>query len=200
MIFKSKTNSIIYFENCLLNPPVFPGTLSSEKYLTELHFEALGNFKSDNELSELVGEVIGTICTNIIIGVAILEVSRLLDSKNEVKKLENLFQLLIEKEKRHIAMALNVGNITDEYSTIRGIKLPSSTLNKQVMANSASRNLRYLISARNDDVRLESEMGIVDSIRAVRINALNQLPPSLLKRKLFEGINEILGCWPEEED
>ena len=179
---------------------MFPGTLSTEKYLTELHFEALGNFKSDNELSELVGEVIGTICTNIIIGVAILEVSRLLDSKNEVKKLENLFQLLIEKEKRHIAMALNVGNITDEYSTIRGIKLPSSTLNKQVMANSASRNLRYLISARNDDVRLESEMGIVDSIRAVRINALNQLPPSLLKRKLFEGINEILGCWPEEED
>ena len=44
MLFQDKPLSVIYVEECLINPPVFPGTQDLTTYLNEVHLLALGGF------------------------------------------------------------------------------------------------------------------------------------------------------------
>jgi hypothetical protein len=177
MIFQDKFPELIYFEECLINPPVFPGTLPTRKYLEEVSIEYLGHFKGINEVSEIVGEVWGEMCTKIVIGVCIAAVLGETGSKREIKKIESAFEKLVAKQ-----------------SQLKG--LAPSPLNFEKVSEGAAKNLNYLIGASQPNTVLQTEMSVSRDIQEVRHNALKQFAPSVLREYLFDGIEAMTGIRP----
>lgn len=177
MLFRDKTPEIIYFEECLINPPVFPGTYPTDRYLNQLSIEYLGRIKDIEEVSEIVGEVWGVMCTKVVIGVCIAAVVTETGTKRDIKKIDAALDRLIAKQ--------------NELQ-----KLGPSPLNLSKVSEGAARNLSYLLGATQPDTVLETEMNVLWEIREVRYNALKQFAPSALREYLFDGIEAMTGIRP----
>jgi len=177
MIFKAKIPELIYFEKCLINPPVFPGTLPTNKYLEEISIEYLGHFKGINEVSEIIGEVWGGMCTQIVIGVCIAAVLSETGTEQEIKKINAAFEKLLSRQ-----------------SELKGIS--PSPLNLEKVSAGAAKNLSYLISASQPNTVLQTEMSVSREIQEIRYDALKQFAPSVLRGHLFDGIEAMTGIRP----
>lgn len=177
MAFLDKSPELIYFEECLINPPVFPGTQPTQKYLVELSLEYLGRLKGIEEVSEIVGEVWGSICTNVVIGVCIAAVVSETGTNREIKKINAALDRLFTKQNEII-------------------NLSPSPLDMTIASQAASKCLRYLVDAAKPKTVLATEMKVLPYIQEVRYNALKQFAPSALREYLFDGIEQLTSIRP----
>jgi hypothetical protein len=177
MIFKEKSSVIIYFEECLINPPTFPGTSPTEKYLDQVTMEFISGYRTLEEVSEIVGEVWGTMCANVVIAGCIASVARETCTKSEAKTIDKLFDKLITKQnqlKQHSPTQLYLNLVSD----------------------GAAKSLRYLIDAGQANTVLQSELSVGKHIQDIRFNALKQFAPSALREYLYDGIESLTGFRP----
>jgi len=168
---------VIYFEECLINPPTFPGTLSAEKYLDQMTMEFVSGYRTLEEISEIVGEVWGTMCANIVIAGCIASVAMESCSKAEAKSIDNAYNKLIAKQsklKQHSPQQLYLN----------------------IASKGAAKSLRYLIDAGQGNTVLQSELSVGRNIQDVRYNALKQYAPSVLREYLYDGIESLTGFRP----
>jgi hypothetical protein len=177
VIFKEKSPVVIYFEECLINPPTFPGTLPAEKYLDQVTMEFISGYRTLEEVSEIVGEVWGTMCANIVIAGCIASIAQETCTKGEAKTIDNLFNKLITKQNR--------------------LKQHSPTqLYLNLVSDGAAKSLRYLIDAGQGNTVLQAELSVGKHIQDIRYNALKQFAPSTLRAHLYDGIESLTGFRP----
>ena len=177
MILKDKSPVVIYFEECLINPPTFPGTLPTEKYLDEITMEFIAGYRTLEEVSEIVGEVWGTMCAHVVIAGCIASVAQETCSKAEAKSIDKSFNKLIERQN----------------------KLKQHSPNKlylNLVSDGAAKSLRYLIDAGQPNTVLQSELSVGKHIQDIRYNALKQYAPSALREYLYDGIESLTGFRP----
>jgi len=177
VIFKEKPPVVIYFEECLINPPTFPGTLPTEKYLDQVTMEFISGYRTLEEVSEIVGEVWGTMCANVVIAGCIASVALESCTKNEAKAIDKVFDRLVMKQNR-----------LKQHSP--------SELYLNLVSQGAAKSLRYLIVAGQGNTVLESELSVGRNIQDIRYNALKQYAPSVLREHLFDGIESLTGFRP----
>jgi hypothetical protein len=199
VIFRDKPLSVIYFDSCLINPPVFPGAIDTIDYLEQLHFKALGGDKSAEEISEIVGEIWGRICTQTVIAISIIGFLSESASIYEKRSLEKSFEKLIKKQKKLIVLTRSVGILENKTIKIQGqdIELPQLKLDMKIVSEFAAKSSQFLLSARDPDVILEYERTVGENIRSVRINSINNFAPSRLRDNLYDGIEELTGFRPQ---
>lgn len=179
MIFKGKSAVVIYFEQCLINPPTFQGTLPTEKYLDQVTVEFISGYRTLEEVSEIVGEVWGTMCANLVIAGCIASVALETCTKNEAKVIDKLFDKLVTKQNRLM-----------QYSP--------SELYLNLASQGAAKSLRYLIDAGQQNTILQSELSVSREIQDIRYNALKQYAPSVLREYLYDGIESLTGIRPTD--
>ena len=177
VIFKDKLPVVIYFEDCLINPPTFPGTLPTEKYLDQVTMEYISGLRTLEEVSEIVGEVWGTMCANIVIAGCIASVAQETCSKNEAKTIDKLFDKLIAKQNKMKQLSPN-------------------QLYLNIVSQGAAKSLRYLIDAGQANTVLQAELQVGKHIQDIRYNALKQYAPSALREYLYDGIESLTGYRP----
>ena len=199
MIFRDKPISVIYIESCLINPPAFAGTIHTNLYLEQLHFEVLGGDKSLEEISEIVGEIWGIICVKVVIATSIIGVCSDTASNHEKKSLEKVLDKLLKKQKETISLTRSIGFLEDNTIKVQGqnIELPQLKLDMKIVSDSAAKSSKFLLSARDPDNVLEYELNVGQHIRSVRINAVNSFAPSRLQELLYDGIEELTGLRPK---
>jgi hypothetical protein len=199
VIFRDKPISVIYIDSCLINPPTFPGTINTNLYLEQLHFEALGGDKSLEEISEIVGEIWGIICVKVVIATSIIGVYSDTASNHEKKSLEKVLDKLLKKQKQTISLTRSIGFLEDNTIKVQGqnIELPQLKLDMKIVSDSAAKSSKFLLSARDPDVVLEYELNVGQHIRAVRVNAVNAFAPRRLQELLYDGIEEFTGLRPK---
>jgi hypothetical protein len=182
VLFQDKPQSVIYIEECLINPPVFPGTQSLTGYMNEVHLLSLGGFENREEISERVGEVLGSLATMAVLATCIIAVRTQSGSKREIRKLNSAFETLLTKLGiyRDMAWSLNQHPFGGE-------------LDKQSVAIGMLKSQRFLASSTEPDVVLESEFNVGPHLVAFRYEIMKNFPPSFLREKLWEGIKEITG-------
>ncbi len=177
-MFRDKPSSVIYIEECLLNPPIFPGTLNTLEYIKELSLEFNQGKKSSNEISEIVGEIWGASCINVIIANSILFNSALSGNKREIKAVRKVRELLM----------LKVENIVGQTKA-----LWSSTLDMHIVANGAAKNFDILITVGDVDSILGFELYVDENIRLARRVAVSNFSPTTLRTYLEDGIFALTG-------
>ena len=199
MIFRDKPISVIYIESCLINPPAFAGTIHTNLYLEQLHFEVLGGDKSLEEISEIVGEIWGIICVKVVIATSIIGVCSDTASNHEKKSLEKVLEKLLKKQKETISLTRSIGFLADNAIRVQGqnIELPQLKLDMKIVSDSAAKSSKFLLSARDPDNVLEYELNVGQHIRSVRINAVNAFAPSRLQELLYDGVEELTGLRPK---
>jgi hypothetical protein len=199
VIFRDKPISVMYIERCLINPPLFPGTISSNHYLEQLHLEVLGGNKSVEEISEIVGEIWGSICVKVVIAISIVSFSSDTASNYEKKSLGKVLDKLLKKQKEIISLTRSIGFFEDNSFRVQGqyIELPKFKLDMKIVSDSAAKSSKFLLSARDPDNVLEYELNESQHIRSVRINALNAFAPRRLQELLCDGIEEFTGLRPK---
>lgn len=177
MIFKEKSAVVIYFEECLINPPTFPGTLPPEKYLDQVTMEFISGYRTLEEVSEIVGEVWGTMCANVVIAGCIASVAQETCTQSQAKTIDNVFNKLIAKQNR--------------------LKQHSPTqLYLNLVSDGAAKSLRYLLDAGQGNTVLQGELSVGRHIQDIRYNALKQFAPSALREYLYDGIESLTGFRP----
>ena len=199
MIFRDKPTSVIYIDSCLINPPAFPGTINTNQYLEQLHFEVLGGDKSLEEISDIVGEIWGIICVKVVIATSIIGVCSDTASNHEKKSLEKVLDKLLKKQNKTISLTRSIGFLENNAVRVQGqnIELPQLKLDMKIVSDSAAKSSKLLLSARDPDNVLEYELNVGQHIRAVRVNAVNAFAPSRLQELLYDGIEELTGLRPK---
>lgn len=199
MIFRDKPISVIYINSCLTNPPVFPGTINTNVYLEQLHFEVLGGEKSAEEISQIVGEIWGVICVKVVIATSIIGVRADNASNHEKKSLEKALEKLLKKQKELITLIRSIGFLENNTIRIQGqdIELFRLKLDMNIVSESAAKSAQFLLSARDPDIVLEYELNVGKDIRSVRIDSVNSFAPSRLQEYLYDGIEELTGLRPK---
>ena len=182
MLFQDKPLSVIYVEECLINPPVFPGTQDLTTYLNEVHLLALGGFESRSEISERVGEVLGSLATKNVIAMCILAVRTELGSKREARNLNSAFKLLLEKSGHFSDVAWYV----DQHPF-------GGELDSRSVAIGMSKSQKMLALSTQPDVVLEYELNVGAHLVAFRYQVMRNFAPSYLRDKLWEGVKEMTG-------
>lgn len=182
MLFQDKPLSVIYVEECLINPPAFPGTQDLTTYLNEVHLLALGGFESRSEISERVGEVLGSLAVKIVLASCIVGIRTTLGSKREIRKLNAAFNILMKKSADYVSMAWSV----DEHQF-------GGELDRKSVAIGMSKNMKMLAQSTQPDVRLEYEMNVGAHLVSLRHQVMKNFAPSYLKDKLWEGIKGMTG-------
>ena len=182
MLFQDKPLSVIYVEECLINPPVFPGTQDLTTYLNEVHLLALAGFESSSEISERVGEVLGSLATKIVLAVCIFAVRTELGSKRETRRLNSALNLLSEKSGHYSGMAWSV----DQHPF-------GGELDSRSVAIGMSKSQKMLALSTQPDVVLEYELNVGSHLVAFRYQVMRNFAPSYLRDKLWEGIKEMTG-------
>ena len=182
MLFQDKPLSVIYVEECLINPPVFPGTQDLTTYLNEVHLLALGGFESRSEISERVGEVLGSLAEKMVIATCIVAVRAELGSKRETRRLNSAFELLLEKSGHYSGMAWSV----DQHRF-------GGELDSRSVAIGMSKSQKMLVFATQPDVVLEYELNVGTHLVAFRYQVMRNFAPSYLRDKLWEGVKEMTG-------
>ena len=199
MIFRDKPISVFYIDSCLINPPAFPGTVDTNLYLEQLHFEALGGVKSLEEISEIVGEIWGIICVKVVIATSIVGVCSDTASNYEKKSLEKVLDKLLKKQKETISLTRSIRFLEDNTIKfqVQNNELPQLKLDMKIVSDSAAKSSKFLLDARNPDIVLEYELNVGQHIRSVRVNALNAFAPRRLQELLYDGIEEFTGLRPK---
>jgi hypothetical protein len=199
VIFRDKPISVIYIDSCLINPPAFPGTLNTNLYLEQLHFEALGGDKSAEEISEIVGGIWGTICVQVVIATSICAFYSESASNHEKKSLEKVLEKLTNKQKQVITLTRSIGFLENNTIRVQGqdIELPQLKLDMKIVSAFAAQSSQFLLNARDPKTVLEYELNVGQHIRSVRINAVNAFAPSKLQELLYDGIEELTGHRPK---
>jgi hypothetical protein len=178
MLFRDKPASVLYIENCLINPPPFLGTLSELDYLREVHFEAIGGLKNQTEVSEIVGDLWGGICSKITIAIMIVSVRSLECSKSEKRSLDKSLDYLTERQR---SVLLNA----------KAIARPYFEVDEELVIGRAENSLSFLMSGRQPNVVLQYEMQVTNQIRQVREDAMSKVPSSLILKTFMEGISSF---------
>lgn len=197
MIFSNPSLAAMYFEECLINPPSLPGTVSTLRYLDQLHIEAIGGYLDSEELSVRIGEVIGTIARKTVVAILILTLEQSAGSKDTVRKLNKKFEQLVSKNQKVVQIALHQVGKTSPTRTSFGNFDLTINLNLEKVTIVAAQSLEYLIAGQGADITFEEELRVTPSIKGVRARALNLVPPSQLRSMLFEGISELTGNLPQ---
>ena len=182
MLFQDKPQSVIYIEECLINPHVLTGTQDLTTYLNEVHLLALGGFESRSEISDRVGEVFGSLAIKNVIAACILVVRTELGSKREVRKLNSAFELLLEKSGHYSDMAWSI----DQHPF-------GDELESRRVAIAMSKSQKMLALSTQPDVVLEYELNVGSHLIAFRYQVMRNFAPSYLRDKLWEGIKEMTG-------
>lgn len=182
MLFQDKPLSVIYFEECLINPPVFPGTQDLTGYLNELRYLALGGFENNKAISERAGEVFSSLTSKLIIATCIIAVRSQSGSKREKKKLNSAFETLLGKCGRYSGKIWNL----DQHPF-------GGELDNEKVAIGMAKGLNFLVSSAGPGVVLENELGVGNHLVEFRYQVMRNFPPSYLRDKLWESIKEITG-------
>jgi hypothetical protein len=170
--------ALSYFENCLIHPPTYPGTLGPAEYLLELGYELTGNFKNLDEVSEQVGETLGSELVKVVIALCIKTITQESISSKEVKKLEKAL--------------IKVYNRKD--LLVRSWRYQ---VNMEKVAAGAARNLNYLIEASKPNVTLQTELNVDSSLSDYRQSCLEEFSPVRLRELLAEEIRGLTGFIPK---
>jgi len=199
MIFKDKPISALYIDMCLTNPPTFPGTIDIFRYLDDLHYDTLGGTKSVEEVSEIIGEIWGSVCTKVVLANLITSYSFKIASNFEKKSLKKSFDKFLQKQNNIINLTRHIGKIQNNVLEIEGreIELPDIKLDTKILTDSAAKSSQFLLSARSPDVVLEYERNVGENFRALRVAALNEFSPVSVREKLYDGIEELTGLRPK---
>ena len=139
--------------------------------------EFVSGYRTLEEISEIVGEVWGTMCANLVIAGCIASEAMESCSKAEVKSIDNAYNKLISKQnklKQHGPHQLYLN----------------------IASKGAAKSLRYLIDAGQENTVLQSELSVGRNIQDVRYNALKQYAPSVLREYLYDGIESLTGFRP----
>lgn len=197
MIFSNPSLAAMYFDECFINPPIFPGTVSTLRYLDQLHLEAIGGYLDSEELSVRIGEVLGTIARQTVVAILILTLEQSEGSKDSLRRLNKKFEQFIAKNQKEVEIALHkVGTAAQTRTSIGNFDM-SINLDLEKVTIIAAQSLEHLIAGQRADVTFEEELRAMPSIRGVRFKALNLVPPSKLKVMLYEGISEMTGFLPQ---
>lgn len=199
MIFRDKPLSALYIDMCLTNPPTFPGSVETIRYLDNLHYETLGGTKSVEEVSEIIGEIWGTVWTKVVIANCITSYSFKFAGNFEKKSLKKSFDKFLQKQNDIINLTHHIGKIPNNVLKIEGreIELPDIKLDTKILTDSAAKSSQFLLSARSSDVVLEYERAVGEKFCALRVAALNEFSPVSVREKLYDGIEELTGLRPK---
>ena len=176
MTISKASLALEYFETCLINPRLVPGTQNSDLRLTEISYEYSAGFKDLAEVSEMVGEIIGASLANLIIGLCINTITQENEkcSRREIRKLEKSLRKVYDKKD-----AL--------------IKSWNHKLNLNLVAKGASRNLDYLLMSRERNSMLECEIEAAETLREYRFECLRLFSPGRLSEIFLDEINALIG-------
>ncbi len=169
-----------YFENCLIKPPTFPGTLNSEDYLREISYEYAGRIRSFSEASEIVGEILGGELVKVVIALCIWAVTEENCSPKDARKLSKALEKVYA-------------------NTNKVLKKWPYELDMERAAVGAAQNLRYLQSAGKPKVRLQSELNSGLEFSELRYKCVREYSPVRLRELLFERIEELTGYIPVQQ-
>ena len=189
MLFQDKPLSLIYVEECLINPPVFPGTQSLTGYLNEVRLLSLGGFESKREISERAGEVLGSLASKAVLATCVIAVRTEAGSKREIRKLNAAFENLLVK----------LGTYRDMVWSLNQHPF-GGDLDMQSVAIGMSKSQRLLTSSTEPDVVLQYELNVGAHLVAFRYEIMKNFPPSYLREKLWEGIKEMTGVSLDSQD
>ena len=182
MLFQDKPLSVFYFEECLINPPVFPGTQDLTAYMNQLHLLATGGFASKSQTSERAGEVLGSLAVKFVIAACIISVRTQYGKQREIRKLNSAMNTLEEK----------IGSYSDRAWSLDQHPW-GGTLNDEMVAMGMAKNLSFLTAATQSDVVLENELNVGSHLVAFRYQVMGNFAPSFLREKLWEGIKRVTG-------
>jgi len=170
--------ALTYFEKCLINPPIYPGTLGPTEYLQELGYELTGNFKNLDEVSERVGETLGSELVKVVIALCIKTITQEGISTKEVKKLEKALTKVYNRKDM----------------LVRSWRYK---LNMEKVAAGAAQNLNYLIEAGKPNVTLQTELNADPSLSNYRQKCLGEFSPVRLREALAAEIQGLTGLIPK---
>jgi hypothetical protein len=177
-IFKNYI-SVNYYNQCLINPPVFPGTLGVAQYLAEISYQHVAGTRSEEELSEIVGETLGSLAVGKVIALCINTYVNENSNPGEIRALDQKFDEFIRK-----------------YDMLS--KSYPYQLDMKKVALGAGRNLEYLLSAGKVDVRMQSEMRVSSDYCHLRYLAVREFSPVQLRELLYEEIENLTGLKPKK--
>jgi len=199
MLFRDKPLSALYIDMCLTDPPTFPGTVETTEYLDNLHYETIGGSKSVEDISEIVGEILGSICIKAVIAKCIYSYSSKSASNFEIKSLTKSLHKCIQKQNNIVNLIRHIGKIQNNMLKIEGrtIELPDIKLDTKILTDSAAKSLQFLLSARSPDTVLEYERAVGERFCALRVAALNEFSPSTIREMLYDEIKELTGLRPK---
>jgi len=169
--------SLDYFERCLINPPIFPGTQKPIEHLFELPFRMSAGDVSKDELSERVGELMGSELVKVVIALCINTITQESCSPREAKRLNKALAKVYDRKDRLV-------------------KECPKNLNLKKVATGASRNLDYLINAGKPDVTLQTEMNESPKFSDLRYKCVKEFSPARLQELLFDEIVGLTGFLP----
>ena len=182
VLFQDKPQSVIYIEECLINPPVFPGTQNLTSYLDELHLLSLGGFENTRKISEMAGEVLGSLANKAVLAACIIAVRTQLGSKREIRKLNTAFETLLAKS----------GNYGSKTWSLNQHPF-GGELDKHRVAIGMSKSQKFLALSTEPDVVLEYELNVGSHLVAFRYEIMKNFSPSYLRDKLWDGIKQVTG-------
>ena len=171
--------SVNYFNQCLINPPVFPGTLGTAQYLAEISYQHVSGTRPEGEISEIVGETIGSLAVGKIVALCINTYVNENSNPAEIRALDKKFDEFICK----------YDMLSQSYPY---------QLDMKKVAFGAARNLNYLLSAAKMDVRMQSEMRVCGEYCQLRYLAVREFSPARLRELLYEEIENLTGVQPNK--
>jgi len=166
-----------YFAKCLIKPPTFTGTRKPEDYLQELSYEFVGGVRDLNEVSEIVGEVIGAEMVNVVIALCIYSAVQENCSPKDLRQLDKALEKVYERVNKLVK--------TWRYQ-----------LDMERVAVGAARNLNYLVGSGKPKVTLQTELNLGPEFSILRYQCVREFSPVRLQELLFERIVEITGYIP----
>ena len=166
-----------YFEQCLIKPPTFPGTLKPEDYLLEISYEFVGGTRDLIEVSEIVGEIVGAEMVKVVIAQCIWAAIDEECSPRDSRKAEKALEKVVSNSNRIM-------------------KSWSYQLDMERVAVGAARNLNYLIGAGKPKVTLQNEMNLGSDFSDLRYKCVREYSPVRLRELLFDRIVEVTGYRP----
>lgn len=182
MFFRDKHIASIYIESCLINSPRMPHLLSTSDYFFQLHMEFLGGFRTQDEISEIVGEVLGVLIVKRIICECIVSFCREKSKKYELRSILSSRDLLLSK--------------IDELSKqCLALYAPAQKnfLNDVVLAQGMAKNLNFLLSARQPGIVLEYELSVGLHLVQFREEVMKSFPEEFLKQQMSKVIKQLTG-------
>jgi hypothetical protein len=178
MIFRKKFDSVKYVTDCLINHPTHPGTVDTLTYIKELNRAHIQNSKTDEQISEAVGEIWGRCLVKILIANSILATVAKRGDRNETKAVSK------ERERLMLQQENIIGQTKLGFSFL---------LDRKIIARGAAKYSAFLISATDFANTLWFESHVSEEVKQVRRMAMRDFSRELLVRQLDDGILSLTG-------